>query len=44
MKFLVKNMCAEEERIKIYSDAPRDTPHPQSIEIIDDGGVYTTGV
>ena len=30
----------------LNADAPWDTPHPQTIEIIDDGGetVYTTGV
>ena len=30
----------------LNADAPWDTPHPQTIEIVDDGGetVYTTGV
>jgi len=46
--YIPKNLRIPHETTLSFlnADAPWDTPHPQTIEIIDDGGetVYTTGV
>ena len=46
--YIPKNLRIPQETTLSFlnADAPWDTPHPQTIEIIDDGGetVYTTGV
>ena len=46
--YIPKNLRIPQETTLSFlnADAPWDTPHPQTIEIVDDGGetVYTTGV